>query len=70
MEPYYTDPAKHAAIKALKAPATQTDPALNRLHTALQDYVQLGIHVGNTVSPNLTVRKHLVQGRHLSSIPL
>jgi len=70
MEPYYLDSAKHTSVLALKAPARQTDPAYHRLHTAVQDYIEFGIHIGRTVSPNLTVRKHLVQGRHLSSVPL
>jgi hypothetical protein len=70
MQPYYTDPAKCASIHALKASPRQADPAFHRLHTAMQDYIQRGLYIGRTVSPNLTVRKHLVQGRTLSSVPL
>ena len=70
MQPYYTDPVKFAAVNALKANPRQADPAFHRLHTAMQDYIQHGLEIGRTVSPNLTVRKHLVQGRTLSSVPL
>jgi hypothetical protein len=70
MEHYYTVPSKRAAILALKSPPRQADPAFQRLRVAMLDYVKLGMHVGKNVSPNLTVRKHLVQGRHLSTVPL
>lgn len=70
MEPYYTVPSKRAAIIHLRSPPSQADSPLQQLRTAMQDYVRLGIKVGRDVSPNLTVRKHLVQGRHLSSVPL
>ena len=70
MKPYYTDSAKHASINALKDSPRQADPAFNKLRTAMQDYIRLGIEIGRTVSPNLTVRKHLVQGRNLSAVPL
>jgi hypothetical protein len=69
MKPYYTDSAKHASINALKDSPRQADPAFNKLCTAMQDYIHLGIEIGCTVSPNLTVRKHLVQGRNLSTVP-
>jgi hypothetical protein len=70
MEPYYTDSAKHRAIQSLKESPRQGDPAFRALHDAMQDYIRLGMKIGRTVSPNITVRKHLVQGRILSSVPL
>lgn len=70
MEPYYSDPSKRAAIMALKSAPAQNDIPFRRLHCAVLDYVKLGIEYGRKVSPNLTVRKHLVQGRTLSTVPL
>ena len=37
---------------------------------AMEDYIQRGLYISHTVSPNLTVRKHLVQEWTLSSVPL
>jgi hypothetical protein len=70
MKPYYTDPAKHRAIQSLKESPRQADPAFLVLRNAMQDYLRQGMEIGRTVSPNITVRKHLVQGRNLSNVPL
>jgi len=70
MKPYMADNSKLKSVLSLKSPSRQTDPAYSTLRTAMQDYIALGLEIGRTVSPNLTVRKHLVQGRKLSSVPL
>ena len=70
MKPYMADNSKLKSVLSLKTPSRQTDPAYSTLCTAMQDYIALGLEIGRTVSPNLTMRKHLIQGRKLSSIPL
>ena len=70
MEPYLADDVRMKSIISLKAPSRQTDPAYAKLRTAMQDYISLRLQIGRTVSPNLTVHKHLVQGRNLSNVPL
>lgn len=68
MEPWYTVPAKLATIKALKSPYPAGDEDGQRIKLACKAYVDLATGMGRTCSPNLTIRKHLAQGRHLSQI--
>lgn len=67
MKNYRENPDQHVLIKALKSPPHATDSVFQNLHIACQRYINKATNLGHTVGNNLTVRKHLVQGRNLSN---
>ena len=70
MKEFRESPDKHSLIKDLKSVPRTNDLVFQNLHATCQQYIRMAITLGRNVGNNLTVRKHLVQGRTLSNGPL
>lgn len=68
MEHIRTDPTKHAALKRLLAPASDSEPELVHLKTIISTYLKRGGSIGWNCNQKFAVRKHLIQGEHLSAL--
>ena len=70
MKEYREDPQKRVTIRFLKAPLRDDDKGFLRLRQATQQYISKGMDLRAFGGNSLIVRKHLVQGRTLSNIPM
>ena len=70
MKEFQESPDKHSYIKDLKSIPRMNDLVFQNLHATCQQYIRMAITLGRNIGNNLTVRKHLVQGRTLSNGPV